>query len=247
MSSEHRHAEEERPVAAFRSTQLFGGALIVDLPSTFADVRYVAQCVALIFWLIKTSTLRQVPDSQEVYLDKEGYTSIIFDLTRSCGPTWQHRRHRRCSTHHPSGRDCRLRYRDSESLEYDSHTVFKATVSHRLVSLHQGFMPRSRAYRHSEDIPAYTLIATQTPHPDPESKTPAPDFTAIVLSLIRLEKQFTDILITINVPHIKGEYDEEEVDLQLGKQGKMIEDAVEYAAKIWETFDIKDWNLFNEI
>lgn len=86
MSSEHRHAEEERPVAAFRSTQLFGGALIVDLPSTFADVRYVAQCVALIFWLIKTSTLRQVPDSQEVYLDKEGYTSIIFDLLDRVGP-----------------------------------------------------------------------------------------------------------------------------------------------------------------
>jgi hypothetical protein len=25
----------------FRSTPLFGGALIVDLPSTFADVRYI--------------------------------------------------------------------------------------------------------------------------------------------------------------------------------------------------------------
>jgi len=35
--------------------------------------------------------------------------------------------------------------------------------------------------------------------------------------------------------------------LQLGKQGKMMEDAVEYAAKIWETFKIRDWNLFNEI
>lgn len=28
-------------MATFRSTPLFGGALIVDLPSTFADVRYV--------------------------------------------------------------------------------------------------------------------------------------------------------------------------------------------------------------
>jgi hypothetical protein len=99
----------------------------------------------------------------------------------------------------------------------------------------------------SDNIPAYTLIATQTPHPDPKSKDLAPDFTAIVLNLVRLEKESTDILITINVPHIKGEYDEEDVDLKLGKQGKMIEDAVEYAAKIWETFKIKDWNLFNEI
>lgn len=62
-----------------------------------------------------------------------------------------------------------------------------------------------------------------------------------------MEQESTDVLITINVPHIKGEYSEEDVDLQLGRQGKLIEDAVEYAAKIWETFKIKDWHLFNEV
>lgn len=98
-----------------------------------------------------------------------------------------------------------------------------------------------------EDTPAYTLIATQTPPAHPDSKDLVPDFTAIVLTLIRLESEHTDILITINVPHIRGEYDEEDVDLQLGKQGKLIEDAVEYAAMIWETFKIKDWGLFKEI
>lgn len=101
--------------------------------------------------------------------------------------------------------------------------------------------------QHREGTPAYTLIATQTPPPDPNSKNPAPDFTAIVLNLIRLEDESTDILITINVPHIKGEYSEEEVNLELGKQGKGIENAVEYAATIWETFKIKDWGLFNEV
>jgi hypothetical protein len=68
-----------------------------------------------------------------------------------------------------------------------------------------------------------------------------------VLNLIRLEEQSTDILITINVPHIRGEYSEEDVDLQLGRQGRLIEDAVEYAARVWETFKIKDWGLFNEV
>lgn len=48
----------------------------------------------------------------------------------------------------------------------------------------------------------------------------APDFTALILTLLRLEKEQTDVLITINVRHIKGEYDEDEVDLELGKQGK---------------------------
>jgi hypothetical protein len=99
-----------------------------------------------------------------------------------------------------------------------------------------------------DDIPAYSLIATQTPRPDPgKGATSAPDFTAIILTLVRLEKEKTDLLITINVPHIKGEYDEEEVDLELGKQGQLIGDAVEYAAKIWASFRVKDWNLFNEV
>ncbi len=64
---------------------------------------------------------------------------------------------------------------------------------------------------------------------------------------MRLEKEKTDILITINVPHIKGEYDEEEVDLALGKQGELIGDAVEYSARIWSTFEVKSWRLFDEV
>lgn len=95
--------------------------------------------------------------------------------------------------------------------------------------------------------PAYTLIATQTPNASHSSdQSSAPDFTALTLTLLRLEEQDTDILITINVPHIRGEYDAEEVDLELGKQGKLIGDAVEIAARIWETFVIKDWGLFGE-
>lgn len=97
----------------------------------------------------------------------------------------------------------------------------------------------------SEDIPAYTLIATQTPRVDASKSGSAPDFTAIIMTLVRLERKGTDILITINVPHIPGEYDEEEVDLALGKQGKLIGNAVEYAATIWDTFEVRDWNLFN--
>jgi hypothetical protein len=104
---------------------------------------------------------------------------------------------------------------------------------------------KSRANVHiSVDTPAYTLVATQTPEPDPKARDLAPDFTAIVLNLIRLEKESTDVLITINVPHIKGEYTEEEVNLELGKQGKLINNAVEHAARIWESFKIKDWSLF---
>ena len=96
------------------------------------------------------------------------------------------------------------------------------------------------------DIPAYTLIATQTPRAA-DDRTSSPDFTAIILTLLRLERDSTDILVTINVPHIKGEYNEEDVDLELGKQGKLIGDAVDIAARIWESFKVKDWSLFGEV
>jgi hypothetical protein len=84
------------------------------------------------------------------------------------------------------------------------------------------------------------------PKPDSQ-RSSAPDFTALIMTLVRLERELTDILITINVPHIKGEYDEEDIDMELGRQGKLIGDAVEYASKIWETFKVKDWGLFAEI
>lgn len=53
----------------YTRTPLFGGALECDLPDNFADV----------------SKLRQVPDAQEVFIDKDGFTSIIFDITERVG------------------------------------------------------------------------------------------------------------------------------------------------------------------
>ncbi|KAG9243864.1 hypothetical protein BJ878DRAFT_101604 [Calycina marina] len=196
-------------MATFRGTPLFGGALIVDLPSTFADV----------------STIRQVPDHQEVYLDKEGFTSIIFDITERVGGAGSG----------PATDGAALATHLEDIVDSESDTVKVWSTANTVFS------------RLPEGTPAYTLIATQTPALDPASRNLAPDFTAIVLNLIRLERESTDILVTINVPHIKGEYSEEDVDLELGKQGRLIGDAVEYAAKVWETFKIKDWGLFNEV
>jgi len=199
-------------MATYNSTPLFGGALIADLPSTFADV----------------STIRQVPDNQEVYLDKDGFTSIIFDVTERVGP--------RGSSDATDGAALTIHLEEIVDSEIDTLKVWTTTVT--------------QFSKLPEGTPAYTLIATQTPPIDPKDlkeNSTSPDFTAIVLTLIRLEKESTDILITINVPHIKGEYSEEDVNLELGLQGKLINDAVEYAARIWETFKIKDWSLFNEV
>ncbi|KAH8819572.1 hypothetical protein F5884DRAFT_659529 [Xylogone sp. PMI_703] len=196
-------------MTTYTSTPLFGGALIVDLPSNFADV----------------SDIRQVPNNQEVFLDKDGFTSIIFDITERVGVAGSG----------PAIDGAALTTHLEDIVDSDIDTVKVWSTTDTVFS------------KLPEGTPAYTLIATQTPPPNPESKTSAPDFTAIVLNLIRLEKESTDIVISINVPHIKGEYTEEDVDLQLGKQGKLLESAVEYAARIWETFKIKDWGLFKEV
>ncbi|KAI0127972.1 hypothetical protein BJ170DRAFT_397191 [Xylariales sp. AK1849] len=194
-------------MASYKSTPLFGGALVCDLPASFADV----------------SKLRQVPDNQEVYIDKDGFTSIIFDITERVGS--------KGSGPEIDGRAMTVHMEELVGEDIDRVKVWNTTPT--LFS------------RLDEDIPAYTLIATQAPKPSERST--APDFTAIILTLVRLERESTDILITINVPHIKGEYDEEEVDLELGRQGQLIGDAVDYAAKIWETFKVKDWGIFTEI
>ncbi|KAI1862425.1 hypothetical protein JX265_009139 [Neoarthrinium moseri] len=198
-------------MAAFKSTPLYGGALICDLPTTFADV----------------SLLREVPDNQEVYIDKDGFTSIVFDITERVGG--------KGSGPEIDGRALTTHLEDVVGDDIDRTKVWNTTPT--LFS------------RLDEDIPSYTLIATQAPKPNPEQRerSSAPDFTALIMTLVRLERELTDILITINVPHIKGEYNEEDIDLELGKQGKLIGDAVDYAAKIWETFKVKDWGLFAEI
>lgn len=73
-----------------------------------------------------------------------------------------------------------------------------------------------------------------------------PDFTALLLTLLRLPAQKTDILITVNVPHVRGEreYDPAQIDLATGRGGTLLEQAFEMRDEIIKTFKILDWDLF---
>ncbi|KAK3949674.1 hypothetical protein QBC32DRAFT_348520 [Pseudoneurospora amorphoporcata] len=199
-------------MTSYKSTPLFGGAIVCDLPDHFADV----------------SRLRQVPDNQEVYIDKDGFTSIIVDITERVGPSGP-------TSLEEDGRALTTHLEELVGDDVDTVKVWNTT--------------ETQFTKLDSSIPAYTLIATQTPKStDSDSRrAQAPDFTALILTLVRLERERTDVLVTINVPHIKGEYDEEEVDLALGKQGALLGSAVEYAARIWESFEVRDWGLFKEV
>ncbi|KAL7923143.1 hypothetical protein ACQKWADRAFT_290086 [Trichoderma austrokoningii] len=195
-------------MSSYKNIPLYGGAITCDLPKHFADV----------------SKLRQVPDNQEVWIDKDGFTSIIFDISERVGGAG--------SSPEIDGRAMTTHLEDMVGSDIDTVKIWNTAETE---------FTKMSDLKH----PAYTLIATQTPKTPSSGSSAAPDFTAITMTLLRLEEQKTDILITINVPHIRGEYDADEVDLELGKQGKLIGDAVEIAARIWETFVIKDWELFH--
>ncbi|KAI0404087.1 Mog1p/PsbP-like protein [Xylaria palmicola] len=185
------------------------------------------------------SQLRQVPDNQEVFIDKDGFTSIIVEIDERVGDGG--------SSAEVDGRALTTHLAEIVGDDADRLKVWNTTPT--------------QFSKLDEEIPAYTLIATVSPHEAPppagagsggssSSAAPrpnTPDFTAMILTLVRLERERTDILITVNVPHIRGEYDEEDVDLQLGRQGRLIGDAVDYASRIWESFKVRDWGLFKEI
>lgn len=97
----------------------------------------------------------------------------------------------------------------------------------------------------SSNAPALTLFATQEPASHAPQRGRQPDFTGIILTLLRLKEQKTDIVISVNVPHtkVRGDYEPEDLDLANGKLTPLLESAKAAQDKILETFDFKDWSL----
>lgn len=87
------------------------------------------------------------------------------------------------------------------------------------------------------------LIGTQRPTQQHENQKT--DFTALLTTLVRLPRKQTDILITVSVPHARGEYDPSTFDLEKGQWGPLIEKGLAIRKEIWESFEVRDWGLFN--
>jgi hypothetical protein len=70
-------------MSSFTTRPLYGGAIIASLPSAFRDARSLLYIPRLYHKPQLTpfhSTIREIPDNQEVYLDADGYASITFDI-----------------------------------------------------------------------------------------------------------------------------------------------------------------------
>jgi hypothetical protein len=186
--------------------------------------------------LIRTpSNIREIPDHQEVYLDTQGYTNVIVEVLERVG-----------ADKAPTDEDAiKYHLHDIVSTETDKTKFWGGGTVHLVklpyVLTHQ---PIRQSWQTSSDIPACTLFSSQHVDRNAPGRETKEDFTGTLLILARLEKQKTDILIVVNVPHIPGEYKKDDIDLPAQKLGQLIEDGVKIQQRILETFEIKDYGLF---
>lgn len=61
--------------------------------------------------------------------------------------------------------------------------------------------------------------------------------------LLRLKEQSTDLMISVNIPHYPGEYEKPKEGE--GQVTQLMKDSEEVKRRILETFEIKEWYLFD--
>ncbi|KAF2851261.1 Mog1p/PsbP-like protein [Plenodomus tracheiphilus IPT5] len=160
------------------------------------------------------SQIRQIPDHQEVYLDASGYSSIVVEILEYVDK---------------GSDEAALQYHFGDLVE---DTGDATTILEQCEAKMKG-VP-------NKPIQSLTFIQTPpTPNPNPRRKVP--EFTYIHLLLLRLKEQGTDIMVTLNIPHYAGEYEKaagEDGQTQLMKDSKVARE------KVLESFEIKEWGLF---
>jgi hypothetical protein len=129
----------------------------------------------------------------------------------------------------------------SRTLTASSHQL---DLFHRALTIQQHNQQANQVS--SPNTPTYNLLATSPPGAKQQGRANEPEFVAIMLTLIRLVDQKTDMLVTINVPHVIGQYEAGSVDLEHGKMGPLLEQAAKWRERVLETFEVKDWGLFGE-
>ncbi|KAL8915569.1 MAG: hypothetical protein Q9171_000134 [Xanthocarpia ochracea] len=167
------------------------------------------------------SNIREVPDHQEIYLDASGFSSIIIEIAErvSQPPT------------------------DQEALKFHFHDIVDEHDTSKIWHTDTVQLPHL-----PPNTPCYTLLATTTPPPATNGNVRAktPTFTAVFLTLIRLVAQSTDIVVTVNVPHISGHQEplDGEVNFEEGKFGSLVEEGVKIRDEVWKSLEVRDWGLF---
>lgn len=186
--------------------------------------------------------MRDIPSNQEVYLDTTGLTSVIFEILEYA-----------CPPDHPCTTDqeaLKYHYADMVSAGYttaradeEETTAFWGGAEVSIPSLSTNEADTTAAMAGKTGIRVLGIMGTQTPVSANEARKT--DFTALLTTLVRLPAKETDILITVSVPHAKGEYHASGIDMQRGQWGPLVEEGMDITKEIWRSFEIRDWGLFD--
>lgn len=168
--------------------------------------------------LTESSQIREIPDHQEVYLDRDGFTSITIDILERVD--------------HPAT--------DEEALTYHLLDITDETDQLCIASTNPAELSKHL-------VPAYSLIASTSPTPNTDGGS---DLTIIMLLLMRLEMQNTDVLVAVNIPYRGKQFTSGVVDLSPNLASGMVDDNFELGwdilKAIEQSFEIQDWGLFGE-
>ncbi|KAL8784454.1 MAG: hypothetical protein Q9213_003977 [Squamulea squamosa] len=204
----------------FKSTQLFGGAITANLPTKYADV----------------SKIREVPNHQEIYLDASGFSSVIVEIAERV-------------TQPPSDQEALKFHFEDIVDEHDTSRIWHTDVAQLPLLPYAKYSLKPLVPSPFEFI-LWVIVPSGTTTPPPATngnvRAKTPTFTAVILTLIRLVGQSTDILVTVNIPHIPGhqEPSDGEVNFDEGKFGTLVEEGVKIRDEVWRSLEVKDWGLF---
>jgi hypothetical protein len=197
-----------------------------DIPTTEANLFGGAITADFPSNFEDASQYREVPDTQEVYVSRTYDTdiSIIVDICERVT--------------HGSGTDSEAiaMHWDDIALSDDRRTnkIF-STVSISLPNL-----PGAKAY---------SVVGTVS---SPQTTTEPPLFTALLMTIVRLEQQKADIVITVNVPFsspdlVRGEGSVAAPGYEgglSGAPGELMSAGLAVRDKVLASFKIVDWGLF---
>ncbi|KAF2666731.1 Mog1p/PsbP-like protein [Microthyrium microscopicum] len=199
---------------------LFGGAITTSLPTGYLDA----------------STMRDIPDTQEVFLDPNSNTNIIISLlervtTITSNNSNNSDDHSALQTHFQD------MYADETDKSGNRDTANVLGVRN---------LPIPPGTSNGGTVTAYILtawMATADAARQEQRERGREEVlgTGVVMGLVRLENVKTDVLVCVNVPRAAadGELGETALGDMLGPAVGMVEEAV-------ARMDVKDWGLFGE-
>lgn len=95
--------------------------------------------------------------------------------------------------------------------------------------------PRKVGFEHVSR-PCYTLAVKMTPNPKSmrRRRPEDPDCVVVMLTLVRMEAEETDVVIAVNVPLRKGEY-----EVGKEKESTLVAEGREIVERIRKTFELR--------